>query len=227
MPHLDLPNHSEFKPLPTTTPSLVKQATDWLKHEMAKREFNHPTAHLSISDIVNDSEDLIAQLMSGKWQNKPLTFDVMPDYHKSASALIREPITGMILAVSRKDDHTSFTLPGGKIDPGESFQQCAVRELLEETGYQFTPSLSYGEDLDGYLNERLVIEELHGDPTRPGKLYYCKIYNLPSDAIEKVQEPEKGGGIVQWVRPEVLIAGRFSELNKLAFAKLGISWKKS
>lgn len=41
---------------------------------------------------------------------------------------------GQILAVSRKDNPEDFGLPGGKLEPEETFEQGAIREVKEETG---------------------------------------------------------------------------------------------
>lgn len=41
---------------------------------------------------------------------------------------------GLILAASRKDNHSDFGLIGGKVDPGETPEQAAIREAKEETG---------------------------------------------------------------------------------------------
>jgi 8-oxo-dGTP pyrophosphatase MutT (NUDIX family) len=40
---------------------------------------------------------------------------------------------GFILGVSRRDDHTKFGLPGGKVEDGEQPFESAIRETQEET----------------------------------------------------------------------------------------------
>lgn len=74
------------------------------------------------------------------------------------------------LGVSRKDDHTNIGLPSGKRDPGESFEQCAIRETLEETGYTIRlidvqPFAMVDEDSNIYC--RTFLAEIVNTPRQP------------------------------------------------------------
>lgn len=51
---------------------------------------------------------------------------------KAVSVLIERQ--GLFLSVSRRNDVTQWGLPGGKVDPGETVAEAAVRETGEEVG---------------------------------------------------------------------------------------------
>ena len=54
----------------------------------------------------------------------------------AAGGLIWRPTSeGRELIVIRRRRHQDWTLPKGKVKPGESWLQCAVREIREETGF--------------------------------------------------------------------------------------------
>lgn len=69
---------------------------------------------------------------------------------------------GELLMIYRRG---KWDLPKGKLDPGETMEQCAVREVMEETGLQSVVlgeliEISYHEYFDPFLLEE-VIKETH------------------------------------------------------------------
>lgn len=110
---------------------------------------------------------------------------------------------GRVLAVSRKNDPNAFGLPGGKVDPGETAAEAALRELFEETGIQGRdPRLVYSQMRDGRLVSTFSVTA-----------------EIPS-ALKGASPGETG--VVKWVEPSTLIAGPFGDYNKRLFDKVGI-----
>jgi len=48
--------------------------------------------------------------------------------------MIENAAAGEVLVQNRTGKWPGWSFPGGKVDPGENFNDCAVREIKEETG---------------------------------------------------------------------------------------------
>ena len=78
---------------------------------------------------------------------------------KAAGGLvIRTSTKGPKVLLVHRPDYNDWSFPKGKLDPGEKFKQAALREVLEETGFEcklHKPSLPsiYYEDRKGRSKE--------------------------------------------------------------------------
>lgn len=89
-----------------------------------------------------------------------------------------------IKADSLMNGEGTWTMPGGKLDFGESFEEGAVREVAEEIGVDILPS-----DLEVISLSNDIVPTAHF--VTVGLL--CK--NFPKDAEARVMEPDE---ITQW-----------------------------
>jgi ADP-ribose pyrophosphatase len=91
---------------------------------------------------------------------------------------------------------TLWELPAGTLDPGESPEQCAARELEEETGYRagrLTPLLQFytapgisDERAHVFLAEGLTRGEQHLDDTEK-----IEVHALPVDEVKRMVSERK------------------------------------
>ncbi len=52
----------------------------------------------------------------------------------AGGVVVRHGENGVEVCVIHRPRYEDWTLPKGKLDPGESFEEAALREVLEETG---------------------------------------------------------------------------------------------
>jgi 8-oxo-dGTP diphosphatase len=77
--------------------------------------------------------------------------------------------TGRILVVQRANEPAAgqWSLPGGRVEPGESARDAVVREVREETGIQITVIREVGTVVrDAPGGGRYVIRDFLGEPAR-------------------------------------------------------------
>jgi 8-oxo-dGTP pyrophosphatase MutT (NUDIX family) len=64
-----------------------------------------------------------------------------PDVRAAGGVLLRAAGEGVEVAVIHRPKYEDWSLPKGKLDAGEGFEQAALREVEEETGMRAEPSI--------------------------------------------------------------------------------------
>ena len=107
-----------------------------------------------------------------------------------------------LLAVVHRPRYDDWTLPKGKLDPGESFEEAAVREVEEETGFTCR------------LGPELGTSEYIGPGGRPKVVRYWKM-----DVVEGEFRVNDEVDELRWLSPreavELLSHERDRELVRL------------
>jgi 8-oxo-dGTP pyrophosphatase MutT (NUDIX family) len=105
-----------------------------------------------------------------------------------------------ILGVARRDNKDEFGLPGGKVDPGETEEEAAIRECKEETGLIISNLRE--------VNRRNIRGE------HEAVCFQCDWEGKPSS---QMGEPE-----CRWLHPDILMKGIFGDFNTVLFKKLNL-----
>lgn len=108
-------------------------------------------------------------------------------------------------AIIERDEHILFSflskrkqylLPGGKLDPGESIEECVRRECREEVGMVLQPVKHLGSVTDKYASRGYRNEYFTGKILQEG----LPVQFVPEEihlGLESVWLPKKG--VVQWL----------------------------
>jgi 8-oxo-dGTP diphosphatase len=64
-----------------------------------------------------------------------------PEVRAAGGVLLRAAGEGVEVAVIHRPKYEDWSLPKGKLDAGEGFEQAALREVEEETGMRAEPSI--------------------------------------------------------------------------------------
>ncbi len=79
---------------------------------------------------------------------------------KASCTLLIDKLKKKFLSVSLKDDKTDANLPGGKVEPNETYKQAAIRELKEETGLNILEKdlIKFQEEIEVRTVFRILIQ---------------------------------------------------------------------
>ncbi len=118
---------------------------------------------------------------------------------KASCVFIRH--NNKVLSVSRKYDKNDKGLPGGKVEQNETYEECALREVKEETG------------LIIFSKNIIPIFSACGDTGLfPLKQNECNCVTFYTEIFEGEINTNENGK-VEWVNFEELTNGTFSAYN--------------
>ena len=88
-----------------------------------------------------------------------------------------------------------LALPGGRVDPGETIEQAALRELREELGIVLAPSAVVGRLDDyptrsGYLISPIVVWTPPGTVAKPNSAEVETVFRIPLNELRRPDAPE-------------------------------------
>ncbi|SNX55386.1 NUDIX hydrolase [Thermoanaerobacterium sp. RBIITD] len=154
---------------------------------------------MNLTEVTKNSD----KIFNGKIINLRIDNVVLPDGKTAKREIVEHPGGVSILAVNKNGkilmvkqyrkpaEKIMLEIPAGKLDPGESPEVCAKRELMEETGYiannlkhifSFYPSPGFSTEI---LHLYLALEIEKGEPHRDDD-EFLEVYEYGLDEIKNM-----------------------------------------
>jgi len=118
------------------------------------------------------------------------------DCPQSVSVVVFNPDGAILL--HKREDFRIWSLPGGFFNPGETWQKAAVRETIEETGYQIAvdrfvgeysqPQMPNGGELKYVCTGRVVGGEAIQRGAETVQVGWFDVSNLPRSLTKFMRE---------------------------------------
>jgi 8-oxo-dGTP diphosphatase len=119
----------------------------------------------------------------------------------AGGVVVRDGGAGTEVCLVHRPRYDDWTFPKGKLDPGESFEEAAVREVEEETGLRCTleselPSTEYRDNKDREKIVRYWQMEVDEDPGFAPNDEVDELRWLPMDEARKLLTYEHDGELL-------------------------------
>ena len=119
----------------------------------------------------------------------------------AGGVVVRDGDAGTEVCVVHRPRYDDWTFPKGKLDPGESFEDAALREVAEETGLRCTleaelPSTEYRDTKDRPKIVRYWQMEVDEDPGFVPNDEVDELRWLPMGEARKLLTHDRDGGLL-------------------------------
>lgn len=120
---------------------------------------------------------------------------------EAAGGVVRNK-KGRVLTIFRRK---IWDLPKGKLDPGETFKEAAIREVLEETGLKSVK-------LTGFL---MGTYHMFRTRKRGRALKYVEWYSMKTKHMDLKWQVEEDIEDARWVKPKSLLNGEYKVFSNI------------